>query len=140
MQLSAGRSRFNLSTLPRDDFPVIAEGDLPTRFELPGGDSSSDHRQDAVCDLDRRDPLLSDGHLPSCRGRRAEGGRDRRSPSGACTVAKPDGADGMPDVIVPRKVRGGAAQAADELEGTVEVSMSRPRFAFGLGSAVSPAS
>ena len=35
MQIIAGRSRFNLSTLPRDDFPVIAEGDLPTRFELP---------------------------------------------------------------------------------------------------------
>jgi DNA polymerase-3 subunit beta len=26
---------FNLSTLPRDDFPIIAEGDLPTQFELP---------------------------------------------------------------------------------------------------------
>ena len=35
MQVNSGRSRFNLSTLPRDDFPVIAEGDLPTRFELP---------------------------------------------------------------------------------------------------------
>ena len=35
MQVNAGRSRFNLSTLPRDDFPVIAEGELPTRFELP---------------------------------------------------------------------------------------------------------
>ncbi len=35
MQVVAGRARFNLSTLPRDDFPVIAEGDLPTRFELP---------------------------------------------------------------------------------------------------------
>ena len=35
MQVVAGRSRFNLSTLPRDDFPVIAEGELPTRFELP---------------------------------------------------------------------------------------------------------
>ena len=30
MQVNAGRARFNLSTLPRDDFPVIAEGDLPT--------------------------------------------------------------------------------------------------------------
>ena len=29
------RASFNLATLPRDDFPVIAEGDLPTRFELP---------------------------------------------------------------------------------------------------------
>src|SRR5881628_2742428 len=35
MQVIAGRSRFNLQTLPRDDFPVIAEGELPTRFELP---------------------------------------------------------------------------------------------------------
>src|SRR5207237_6806896 len=35
MQVVAGRARFNLSTLPRDDFPVIAEGDLPTRFDLP---------------------------------------------------------------------------------------------------------
>src|SRR4029079_8155314 len=35
MHLSAGRARFHLSPLPRDDFPVIAEGDLPTRFELP---------------------------------------------------------------------------------------------------------
>ena len=35
MQINAGRARFNLSTLPRDDFPVIAEGELPTKFELP---------------------------------------------------------------------------------------------------------
>jgi DNA polymerase-3 subunit beta len=35
LHLSAGRSRFHLPTLPRDDFPVIAEGELPTRFELP---------------------------------------------------------------------------------------------------------
>src|SRR3546814_2062583 len=35
MQVKAGRSNFNLPTLPRDDFPVIAEGDLPTSFELP---------------------------------------------------------------------------------------------------------
>src|ERR1700748_1649440 len=35
MQVVAGRARFNLSTLPRDDFPVIAEGELPTKFDLP---------------------------------------------------------------------------------------------------------
>jgi DNA polymerase-3 subunit beta len=33
--VNAGRSPSSLSTLPRDDFPVIAEGDLPSRFELP---------------------------------------------------------------------------------------------------------
>ena len=35
MVVKAGRSRFTLSTLPRDDFPVIVEGDLPTSFEVP---------------------------------------------------------------------------------------------------------
>ena len=35
MVVKAGRSRFQLPTLPRDDFPVIVEGELPTSFELP---------------------------------------------------------------------------------------------------------
>ncbi|MCB2076761.1 MAG: DNA polymerase III subunit beta, partial [Novosphingobium sp.] len=35
MSVRAGRSRFSLPTLPRDDFPVIVEGDLPTSFEIP---------------------------------------------------------------------------------------------------------
>src|SRR3546814_10226387 len=35
MTVVAGRARFNLATLPRDDFPVIAEGELPTHFTLP---------------------------------------------------------------------------------------------------------
>src|ERR1700709_2759522 len=35
MQVNAGRARFTLATLPRDDLPVIAEAEPPTRFELP---------------------------------------------------------------------------------------------------------
>ncbi len=35
LTINAGRYRSSLPTLPRDDFPVIAEGELPTRFELP---------------------------------------------------------------------------------------------------------
>ena len=35
MAIAAGRARFNLATLPRDDFPMIAESDLPTKFALP---------------------------------------------------------------------------------------------------------
>ncbi|HUD28330.1 MAG TPA: DNA polymerase III subunit beta, partial [Novosphingobium sp.] len=35
MVVKAGRSRFQLPTLPRDDFPMIAEGELPTSFEIP---------------------------------------------------------------------------------------------------------
>ena len=35
MAVNAGRARFSLATLPRDDFPMIAEGELPTSFEIP---------------------------------------------------------------------------------------------------------
>ena len=35
LEVKAGRTNFKLPTLPRDDFPVIVEGDLPTSFELP---------------------------------------------------------------------------------------------------------
>ena len=83
MQVNAGRARFNLATLPRDDFPVIAEGDLPTRFELPAATLAPDHRQDPLRHLDRGDALLSERHLPPRLGRGpagAEGGGDRRPP------------------------------------------------------------
>src|SRR3546814_14988339 len=39
MQVNAGRARFSLQALPRDDFPVIAEGDLPVSFEQIGRES-----------------------------------------------------------------------------------------------------
>jgi DNA polymerase-3 subunit beta len=33
--VTAGRARFSLQTLPREDFPVIGESDLPVSFTLP---------------------------------------------------------------------------------------------------------
>lgn len=37
LTVAAGRARFQLQTLPREDFPVIGEEDLPTRFALDAG-------------------------------------------------------------------------------------------------------
>jgi len=52
------------------------------------------------------------------------------------TVAKPDGADGMPDVIIPRKAVAELYRLLEELEGTVEISLSPTKIRFGLGSAI----
>ena len=136
MQLSAGRARFNLSTLPRDDFPVIAEGDLPTRFELPAATLRQiiDKTRFAISSEETRYYLMgiflhvADDALKAAA---TDGHRLAR-----VTVAKPDGADGMPDVIVPRKCVAELRKLLDELEGTVEVSMSPTKIRFGLGSAV----
>jgi len=136
MQLSAGRARFNLSTLPRDDFPVIAEGELPTRFELPAATLRQiiDKTRFAISTEETRYYLMgiflhvADDQLKAAA---TDGHRLAR-----VTVAKPDGADGMPDVIVPRKCVAELRKLLDELEGTVEVSLSGTKVRFGLGSAV----
>ncbi len=136
MQIVAGRSRFNLSTLPRDDFPVIAEGDLPTRFELPAATLRQiiDKTRFAISTEETRYYLMgiflhiADDQLKAAA---TDGHRLAR-----VTVAKPDGADGMPDVIVPRKCVTELRKLLEELEGTVEVSMSPTKIRFGLGNAV----
>ena len=136
MQLTAGRARFNLATLPRDDFPVIAEGELPTRFELPAATLRQiiDKTRFAISTEETRYYLMgiflhvADDQLKAAA---TDGHRLAR-----VTVGKPDGADGMPDVIVPRKCVAELRKLLDELEGSVEVSLSPTKIRFGLGSAV----
>ena len=52
------------------------------------------------------------------------------------TVTRPDGAQGMPDVIVPRKCVGELRKLLDEVDGTVGVSLSASKIRFDLGTAV----
>lgn len=136
MQVLAGRSRFNLSTLPRDDFPVIAEGDLPTSFELPAATLRNiiEKTRFAISSEETRYYLMGiflhvvDDQL---RAAATDGHRLAR-----VTIARPDGADGMPDVIIPRKCVHELYRLLETVEGTVEISLSATKVRFGLGSAV----
>ena len=136
MHLSAGRARFHLSTLPRDDFPVISEGELPTSFELPAATLRQiiDKTRFAISSEETRYYLMgiflhvADDQLKAAA---TDGHRLAR-----VVLPKPDGADGMPDVIVPRKCVAELRKLLDEVEGTVEVSLSPTKIRFGLGSAV----
>ena len=107
MQVKAGRSNFNLPTLPRDDFPVIAEGDLPTNFELPVAELIQiiDKTRFAISTEETRYYLngiflhvAEDASGPVLKAAATDGHRLARY-----TVTRPDGATAMPDVIVPRK-------------------------------------
>ncbi len=136
MQVVAGRARFNLSTLPRDDFPVIAEGELPHRFELPAATLRQiiDKTKFAISSEETRYYLMgiflhiSDDQLKAAA---TDGHRLAR-----VTVPKPEGADGMPDVIVPKKCVLELRKLLDEVEGTVEVSLSASKVRFAAGHAV----
>jgi len=136
MQVVAGRARFNLSTLPRDDFPVIAEGELPTRFELPAATLRQiiDKTRFAISSEETRYYLMgiflhvADEKLKAAA---TDGHRLAR-----ITLDKPEGADGMPDIIIPKKCVNELRKLLDEVEGTVEISLSATKVRFGLGNAV----
>ena len=51
-------------------------------------------------------------------------------------IAAADGASGMPDIIIPRKCIGELRKLLDEIDGSVEVSLSASKIRFGLGTAV----
>jgi DNA polymerase-3 subunit beta len=139
MQIVGGRARFNLQTLPREDFPVIAEGELPTRFELPAETLKQiiDKTRFAISTEETRYYLngifvhVSDDTTPVLKAAATDGHRLAR-----VTVPRPDGAEGMPDVIIPRKCVGELRKLLDEIDGSVEVSLSPTKIRFGLGTAI----
>jgi DNA polymerase-3 subunit beta len=139
MQVNAGRARFTLSTLPRDDFPIIAEGELPTSFELPAATLRQiiDKTRFAISTEETRYYLngiyvhVSDEAQPVLKAAATDGHRLAR-----VTVPRPEGAQGMPGVIIPRKCVGELRKLLDEVDGTVQVSLSDSKIRFGLGNAV----
>jgi DNA polymerase III subunit beta len=138
MQINAGRARFNLATLPRDDFPIIAEGELPTRFELPAATLRQivDKTRFAISTEETRYYLngiflhVSDEAQPVLKAAATDGHRLAR-----VTVPRPAGSEGMPDVIIPRKCVAELRKLLDEVDGTVQISLSDTKVRFGLGTA-----
>jgi DNA polymerase-3 subunit beta len=134
MTVKAGRSRFSLPTLPRDDFPMIVEGDLPTSFEISAATLAQliDRTRFAISTEETRYYLngiflhVTDEELKAAA---TDGHRLARF-----TIARPDGASGMPDVIVPRKCVGELRKLLEEaLDTNVQVDLSASKIRFTLG-------
>ncbi|ONF95259.1 DNA polymerase III subunit beta [Sphingomonas jeddahensis] len=141
MTIVAGRARFSLGTLPRDDFPVIAEGELPTQFEMPAEALKQiiDKTRFAISTEETRYYLngiflhVSEdgGSQPVLKAAATDGHRLAR-----VTLPRPDGAENMPDVIVPRKCVAELRKLLDEVDGSVGVSLSGTKIRFDLGQAI----
>ncbi len=136
MEVKAGRSRFKLPTLPRDDFPVIVEGDLPTSFEIPARTLAQmiDATRFAISTEETRYYLngiflhVTDEDEPVLKAAATDGHRLARF-----TLARPDGAQGMPDVIVPRKAVAELRKLLEEaLDGSVLIDLSASKVRFTL--------
>lgn len=137
MTIKAGRSRFQLPTLPRDDFPVIVEGDLPTSFEIPAKTLAEmiDATRFAISTEETRYYLngiflhVADDDGAVLKAAATDGHRLARY-----TLARPDGAEGMADVIVPRKAIAEVRKLLDDaLDSNVQIDLSASKIRFTLG-------
>jgi len=138
MSVVAGRARFQLQTLPREDFPVIGETDLPIGFQLPAETLRNliDKTRFAISTEETRYYLNGIFlHAPAgantLRAVATDGHRLAR-----IEMPLPAGAEGMPDVIVPRKAIAEVRKLLDEREDQVDVALSASKIRLRVGGAV----
>jgi DNA polymerase-3 subunit beta len=137
--LRAGRSEFSLACLPKDDFPVMTAGELPHHFAISAAELRRliDKTRFAISTEETRYYLngiyvhaAQSGGVPVLRAVATDGHRLAR-----VETPLPEGAAGMPGVIVPRKTVGELRKLIDGSDGTVQVALSdtKIRFTFDDG-------
>lgn len=138
--LTAGRSKFTLACLPVEDFPAMAGGDLSHNFKLASADLRGliDRTKFAISTEETRYYLngiylhaaKSDG-VDVLRAVATDGHRLAR-----VEVPLPDGAAGMPGVIIPRKTVNELRKLIDETDGDIAISLSDAKIRFGFADVV----
>ncbi|NQV79437.1 MAG: DNA polymerase III subunit beta [Alphaproteobacteria bacterium] len=136
----AGRSSFALPCLPKEDFPVLAEDTLPHSFSIAADELKRliDKSRFAISTEETRYYLNgiylhaaeADG-VPMLRAVATDG---HRLAQVDCPL--PDGAASMPGVIVPRKAVIEVRRLLDQVDGSVQVSLSETKIRFAFGKSV----
>lgn len=134
LSIEAGRSNFSLATLPKDDFPVMASSDYETNFSCPAPVLRRlfDKSKFAISTEETRYYLngvymhVADsdgGKVLRCVA--TDGHRLARIDADI-----PEGASGMPGVIVPRKTVGELRKLLEDDDMQIEVSVSETKVRF----------
>jgi DNA polymerase-3 subunit beta len=138
LTLRAGRFDAKLAVLPVDDFPSMTEGKLPHRFALPAGQVREliDRTRFAISTEETRYYLngiyfhaTEAGGAKVLRAVATDGHRLAR-----VEEPLPEGAAGMPGVIVPRKTINELRKLAEEMTDEVAVALSDTKVRFTLGT------
>jgi DNA polymerase-3 subunit beta len=134
LTIEAGRSTFQLSTLPVEDFPNMASPDYTTSFEAPAPllRRLFDKSKFAISTEETRYYLngvyfhvAQGAEGPSLRAVATDGHRLAR-----IDAPLPEGAQGMPGVIVPRKTVNELRKLLDDDEAVIKVSVSDTKIRF----------
>ncbi len=140
LTIRAGRSRFTLQTLPESDFPDLAAGEMTHSFSLPGGDLKRliDKTQFAISTDETRYYLtgiylhtVGTGANALLRAVATDGHRLAQ-----VELPLPEGAAGMPGVIVPRKTVAEVQRLIETGEGEIKVELSAGKIRFSIGDVV----
>ena len=142
LNVRAAHSKFALSCLPREDFPVMADGDLPHQFILPAADLRRliVKTRFAISTEETRYYLNgiylhAPEDAPVLRGVATDSHRLAH-----IEVPLPQGAAGMPGVILPRKaalevlklIEDGDVKGGGKSGGAVEIALSDSKIRFAL--------
>lgn len=134
LTVTAGRSNFNLATLPKEDFPVMASSEYATNFSAKAETLRKlfDKSKFAISTEETRYYLngvymhVSDseeGRVLRCVA--TDGHRLAR-----IDAPVPEGAEAMPGVIVPRKTVGELRKLLDDDDMDIAVSVSETKVRF----------
>ena len=139
LRLRAGRFATNLVTLPVDDFPSMTAGPLPHRFNLAALALRGliDRTRFAISTEETRYYLngiylhaTQSGETQVLRAVATDGHRLARVE----IEPVPEGASGMPGVIIPRKTVAELRKLIDEESGDIEIGLSDTRIQFKAGT------
>ena len=140
LTLRAGRSEFTLSCLPKEDFPVMAEGELPHRFVVSAEAMSRlvDKTRFAISTEETRYYLngiylhaAETGGVPTLRAVATDGHRLAR-----VEMPCPDGAAGKPGVLVPRKAVSEIRKLIEDVEADLSIALSDTKIRFSFAAVV----
>jgi DNA polymerase-3 subunit beta len=135
LAVSAGSIRFELSCLPQEDFPQVSAGALPHRFRLGAGDLMSliDKTRFAISTEETRFYLngiyvhAAEEKKKTLRAVATDGHRLARY-----ELELPEGAAGMPGVIVPRKTVAELRRLLEDAEGAIDIALSDTKIQFSF--------
>jgi DNA polymerase-3 subunit beta len=140
LDVVAGRSRFSLATLPREDFPVMASSEYSCSYSAPAPVLRRlfDKSKFAVSTEETRYYLngvylhvASEGGEPVLRAVATDGHRLAQIDTGL-----PDGAEAAPGVIVPRKTVGELRRLLENDDEEITISVSETKIRFSVDGLV----
>tara|TARA_B100000900_G_scaffold344884_1_gene309096 strand:+ start:3052 stop:4179 length:1128 start_codon:yes stop_codon:yes gene_type:complete len=141
LTISSGKSNFKLQTLPRSDFPEISNNEFSHTFTIVSGELNRliEKTKFAISNEETRYYLngiyfheskaADNDKLSTLRTVSTDGHRLAQA-----ELTLPEGASGMPGVIIPRKTISEIQKLTIENDGDVEVKISENKLKFVFNS------